>query len=226
MFDPFSLMIGSALLSGASSFLSARSSAASGIRQANAVSKAEGEAVVKERLNTTIRNSYNTALSQTQLALRKQQLAQASADTGAAALGVRGDADAMKAASGSIGGSTAAISADIQMKADASQSRIDAELENAITNYNAELDMMALNTKLSESNVRPIQYTGPSTGEMLGTAAFVAAGSFASNYAMRQMSLGLGPRADYSGTPNVPGVGVRFGQGGLGVSPGGYGLRY
>lgn len=194
MFDPFSLMIGSALLSGASSFLSARSSAASGIRQANAVSKAEGEAVVKERLNTTIRNSYNTALSQTQLALRKQQLAQASADTGAAALGVRGDADAMTAASGSIGGSTQAISSDIQMKADAAQSRIDAELENAITNYNAELDMMALNTKLSESNVRPVQYTGPSTGEMLGTAAFVAAGSFASNYAMRQMSLGLGPR--------------------------------
>lgn len=225
MFDPFSLMIGSALLSGASSFLSARSSAASGIRQANAVSKAEGEAVVKERLNTTIRNSYNTALSQTQLALRKQQLAQASADTGAAALGVRGDADAINAASGSIGGSTAAISADIQMKADAAQSRIDAELENAITNYNAELDMMALNTKLSESNVRPIQYTGPSTGEMLGTAAFVAAGSFASNYAMRQMSLGLGAKAD-TGAPNVPGVGVRFGQGGLGVSPGGYGLRY
>lgn len=224
--DPFSLMIGSALFSGTSSFLSARSSAASGIRQANAVSKAEGEAVVKERLNTTIRNSYNTALSQSQLALRKQQLAQASADTGAAALGVRGDADAMNAASGSIGGSTAAISADIQMKADAAQSRIDAELENAITNYNAELDMMALNTKLSESNVRPVQYTGPSTGEMLGTSAFVAAGSFASNYAMRQMSLGLGPRADYSVTPNVPGVGVRFGQGGLGVSPGGYGLRY
>lgn len=186
----------------------------------------EGEAVVKERLNTTIRNSYNTALSQAQLALRKQQLAQAGADTGAAALGVRGDADAMNAASGSIGGSTQAISADIQMKADAAQSRIDAELENAITNYNAELDMMALNTKLSESNVRPVQYTGPSTGEMLGTAAFVAAGSFASNYAMRQMSLGLGPRADYGGTPNVPGVGVRFGQGGLGVSPGGYGLRY
>lgn len=226
MFDPFSLMIGSALFSGASAFLSARSSAASGIRQANAVSKAEGEAVVKERLNTTIRNSYNTALSQAQLALRKQQLAQASADTGAAALGVRGDADAINAASGSIGGSTAAISSDIQMKADAAQSRIDAELENAITNYNAELDMMALNTKLSESNVRPVQYTGPSTGEMLGTAAFVAAGSFASNYAMRQMSLGLGPKAAYSGTPNVPGVGVRFGQGGLGVSPGGYGLRY
>lgn len=222
----FSLMLGSALFSGATAFLSARSSAASGIRQANAVSKAEGEAVVKERLNTTIRNSYNTALSQAQLALRKQQLAQAGADTGAAALGVRGDADAMNAASGSIGGSTAAISADIQMKADAAQSRIDAELENAITNYNAELDMMALNTKLSESNVQPIQYTGPSTGEMLGTAAFVAAGSFASNYAMRQMSLGLGPKAASSGTPNVPGVGVRFGQGGLGVSPGGYGLRY
>lgn len=190
----FTSMLGSALFSGAAAFLSARSSAASGIRQANAGSKAEGEAVVKERLNTTIRNSYNTALSQAQLALRKQQLAQAGADTGAAALGVRGDADAMNAASGSIGGSTQAISADIQMKADAAQSRIDAELENAITNYNAELDMMALNTKLSESNVRPVQYTGPSTGEMLGTAAFVAAGSFASNYAMRQMSLGLGTR--------------------------------
>ena len=67
-------MAGAAALSVGTSYLSAQSAASSQAKAAGAASRAEGEAIAKERLNATIRNSYSTALAQVNLALKKRQL--------------------------------------------------------------------------------------------------------------------------------------------------------
>lgn len=177
----------------ATTFIGGRAAQASGIRNANSASKAEGEAIVKERLNATIRNSYNTALGQMQLGLGKRQLQQQSADISAGGVGALGDVQLGIASTGSIGASTAAIETDVQMKVDQAQANTANEFENMLQNYNNELDLMVLNTAQSEPTVHENRYDGPSTGAIIGSSLLAGAVSFASNYASRQFKLGLGP---------------------------------
>lgn len=171
------------------------SQARQGIRNANAVSRAEGEAITKERLNTTIRNSYQAAFGQMQLALQKRQLSQQRADLGAASLMAKGEAEVAAAATGSVGASTDAVALDIQQKVDQAQQTADAAFENAIENYNNDLQLMVLNTELSAQEARPVTYEGPSTGQIVAGGIIGGLTSFASSYASRRMQLGLGSRA-------------------------------
>ena len=193
-------MAGAAALSVGTSLYSAQSAANSQAKAAGAASRAEGEAIAKERLNATIRNSYNTALSQMNLGLKKKQLSQQAGDIRAATLAAKGDATLAAAATGSIGASTNAVVSDIEQKSQAALDQTTDAFENAVENYNMDLQMMVINTDQSAPNVRPVEYHGPSGGEMLGTALLQGLGSFASNYAMRKMSLGLGEKA---ATPQV-----------------------
>lgn len=188
---------GAAAVSLATSAYSANASAKSGARAAGAQSKAEGEAVQAERLNYTIRNSYNTALSQMQLGLKKKQLSQQMGAISAAKLMVKGDANAVAAATGSIGASTQAVTSDIDMKAQAAIDMTTDAFESAIEEHNMSLQMMVLNTEGTAHKMSELQYTGPSGSEMLGMAAASSVSQFAGNYASRKMSLGLG-------TPNTP----------------------
>lgn len=176
------------------SLYSAHSAANSQARAAGAASRAEGEAIAKERLNTTIRNSYNTALAQMNLSLKKKQLSQQATDIRAATLAAKGDATLAAAATGSIGASTNAVVSDIEQKSQAALDQTTDAFENAVENYNMDLQMMVINTDQSAPNVRPVEYHGPSGGEMLGMSLMQGLGSFASNYAMRKMSLGLGSK--------------------------------
>ena len=193
-------MAGAAALSVGTSLYSAQSAAKSQAKAAGAASRAEGEAIAKERLNATIRNSYSTALSQMNLGLKKKQLSQQAGDIRAATLAAKGDATLAAAATGSIGASTNAVVSDIEQKSQAALDQTTDAFENAVENYNMDLQMMAVNTDQSAPNVRPVEYHGPSGGEMLGMALMQGLGSFASNYAMRKMSLGLGEKA---ATPQV-----------------------
>lgn len=165
----------------------------SAARQAGAQSREEGEAVQAERLNYTIRNSYNTALGQMQLGMKKRQLSEQRGGISAAKLMVKGDAAAVAAATGSIGASSAAVRADIDMKAQAAIDLTTDSFENAIENANRDLELMVMNTRGTESNVKDPTYVGPTGSEMLGTAVAGGVSSFAGSYASRQMSLGLGP---------------------------------
>jgi len=185
-------LAGSAALSAGSSMLSRNAAANSGMRNANATSKAEGEAIAKERLNTTVRNSYQTAFAQMQLGLRKKQLAQQGAGITAATLAARGDVTLGNAATGSIGASTQAVLSDIDMKSQAAIDSTAEAHESMIEQYNTDLNMMVLNTEQSATAPRAIRDVGPSTGEMLGMAALGGAATFASGYASRKMTLGLG----------------------------------
>lgn len=188
-------MAGAAAVTTVTSLYSASSAANSQAKAAGAASSAEGEAIAKERLNATIRNSYNTALSQMNLGLKKKQLSQQAGDIRAATLAAKGDATLAAAATGSIGASTNAVVSDIEQKSQAALDQTTDAFENAVENYNMDLQMMVINTNQSAPNVRPVEYNGPSGGEMLGMALMQGLGSFASNYAMRKMSLGLGEKA-------------------------------
>lgn len=203
-------MAGSAAVTFTTSMISSNSAAKSGARDASRASKAEGDAIAKERLNTTIRNSYSTALGQMQLGLRKKQLTQQAGGIGAAALAARGDATLAAASTGSIGASTQAVLSDIDMKSQAALDMTTDAFESAVDNYNTDLNMMVLNTEQSAPTPRPVEYTGPSTGEMFGSALLSAGAQFAGNYASRKMSLGLGtPQAssNVSSTINTMNLG-------------------
>lgn len=191
-------MMGAAVVASVgTSLYSAQSAKSSAIKSANSASKAEGEAIAKERLNKTISNSYSTAFAQMQLGLQKRQLSDQKAQVSAAKLAAQGEVATANAATASIGATTQAVVADINQKADAASASMDQAFENAIVNYNNELDMMVLNTDQSAPNIRPNVYTGPSTGEMITGSVLSGLSQFASSYAMRKMSLGAGT--------NVPG---------------------
>ena len=187
-------MAGASAVTTVTSLYSAQSAANSQAKAAGRASRAEGEAIAKERLNATIRNSYNTALAQMNLGLKKKQLSQQAGDIRAATLAAKGDATLAAAATGSIGASTNAVVSDIEQKSQAALDQTTDAFENAVENYNMDLQMMVINTDQSAPNVRPVKYHGPSGGEMLGMALMQGLGSFASNYAMRKMSLGLGSK--------------------------------
>lgn len=186
-------LAGAAAVTTVTSMYSASSAKSSAIKSANSASKAEGEAIAKERMNKTLSNAYSTAFEQLQLGLQKRQLAQQSANISAATLAAQGDAAVANAATSSIGATTAAVVSDINQKSQAAQQQVDDAWEMSLTNFNNNLDMMVLNTDQSAPNVRPNVYNGPSDGEIIGGALLGGLGSFASGYAMKKMSLGAGP---------------------------------
>ena len=220
-------MAGAAAVTTVTSMYSANSAASASARAAGAQSRAEGEAVAKERLNATIRNSYNTALAQMNLGLKKKQLSQQATDIRAATLAAKGDATLAAAATGSIGASTNAVISDIEQKSQAALDQTTDAFENAVENYNMELQMMVINTDQSAPTVRPVEYHGPSRGEMIGAALMQGLGSFASNYAMRKMSLGLGePATQLSSNAGMYGLDLNRSGMGLNMSRSGTGLRW
>lgn len=194
-------------LSAATSLYSASSNASAAARSASALSRAEGEAVVRERLNATIRASYQTALAQRQLGLQKQQLAQQAFDVRSGALGARSEVQLGAAATESIGASVQSLYSDIDMRSQEALDKVNLNLENAVDNYNDELQMMVINMEQTTPNIRKYEYSGPSSGQMIGGAVLGGLSQFASAYAMRSMSLGLGPSA---GGGNA-GTGLRTG---------------
>ena len=185
-------MAGAAALTATTSLASGIGNRNSAINNLNAQTRAEGDAVVRDRLNQTIRNSYSTALGQMQLGLKRKQAAQQGADISAAGLAAHGNADVAAAATGSIGASTAAVASDIDQKVQQALDQNAANFENALEAYNTDLQLMVMNTDQSAPVVRRAEYTGPSDSEILGGAVMQGLSQFAGNYAMRAMKLNLG----------------------------------
>ena len=220
-------MAGAAAVTTVTSVYSANSAASASARAAGAQSRAEGEAIARERLNATIRNSYNTALAQMNLGLKKKQLSQQATDIRAATLAAKGDATLAAAATGSIGASTNAVISDIEQKSQAALDQTTDAFENAIENYNMELQMMVLNTDQTAPTVRPVEDHGPSQSEMMSMALMQGLGSFASNYAMRKMTLGLGaPATQVSSNAGMYGLDLNRSGTGLNPNSSGMGLRW
>jgi hypothetical protein len=209
-------MAGAAAVTFATSYIGGEAQAGSAIRNANSASKAEGEAIAKERLNKTISNSYNAAFSQMNLALQKRQLAQQGNQITAAGLAAKGDADVLAAATGSVGASVQAVSADIQQKVDSALDQTRDAFEMSMVNHNNELDMMVLNTDQSAPTVRKNEYVGPSQGANFGMALVQGGLQFASQYASANMKLGLGSGGGgTAGAKYSPGVSSGSGSGSI-----------
>lgn len=212
-----SWMLAGAALTATVAYAGAVSSSNGAIKAGNKVSRAEGEAIRKERLNMSIRNSYSTALAQMNLGLKKRQLSQQNADISAAGLAATADVTLANAATGSIGATTGAVLSDIDQKVQFAKDQTTDQFENAVENYNMDLKMMVLNTEQSAPTMRPTQDAGPSQGQMLGAALFTGISSFASNYAMRKMQLGLGDRPTGATLPSQTsgyGIDLKSWQGG------------
>ena len=157
------------------------------IRQMNAQSKAEGQAITTERLNRTVQNSYSTAFQQMQLALQKRQAVNQSAEVSAGTLVAKSQASLNAGASGTVGASVQAIASDIDQKSSVAQDSIRDNVDNAIQNYNRDIDTMVLNTKISEPQMRNFSYSGPSFGQSVLSGAVQGLGTFGEAYFKQQL---------------------------------------
>lgn len=174
--------------------------------QIKAQSEAESRAIIKDRLAQTVRNSYQAALMQSQLALKKQQAQGLSAGIRAQGLAAQGAAAANAAATGNTGASVAAVSADIQAKQDVAEAQNLLNYAADVDNHNRELDAMVMNTKLSAPDgTRNYQSSGHMSAwrSQAGLEIANSVAQFGFGYAQRRMSLSLGNNSGMkSGMPS------------------------
>lgn len=187
----------------------AKQAARSENAQIAASSEAEARAIVRDRLNQKIRNSYQAAILQKNLALAKQKAAQTGGDISAASLAAKGSAEANRAASGNFGASAVAVAVDIDAKAGAAQEQNKLNLEADIENYNSELDAIVVNTQQSApEGIRKYSTSNYSSSwkRQAGVDIINGLAQFGLGYAQRRMSLGPGTTPSVTKTtPNIRG---------------------
>lgn len=162
--------------------------------QASALSNAENNAIAKQNMSQMVRNSYRTGMLNMQLGLQKKQAVQQGFDTSVQFQNIRGAAVSNKEAAGAIGASAEAVVTDLEMQYENSKMVQQENFASILDNYNNELDAMRMNALNQVVDAKQYEYHGPSSGQIVGGALANAAISTAGNYAMRNMSLGLGPR--------------------------------
>ena len=163
--------------------------------QASALSNAENNAIAKQNMSQMVRNSYRTGMLNMQLGLQKKQAVQQGFDTSVQFQNIRGTAVSNKEAAGAIGASADAVVTDLEMQYENSKMVQQENFASVLDNYNNELDAMRMNALNQVVDAKKYEYHGPSSGQIVGGALASAAISAAGNYAMRNMSLGLGPKA-------------------------------
>lgn len=164
--------------------------------QASAMSNAENAAIAKQNMSQMVRNSYRTGMLNMQLGLQKKQAVQQGFDTSVQFRNVMGQAVSNKEAAGAIGASADAVVTDLEMQYENSKMVQQENFTSILDNYNNELDAMRMNALNNVVEARKYEYNGPSSGQIVGGALVNAAVSAAGNYAMRNMSLGLGPKPE------------------------------
>lgn len=163
--------------------------------QASALSNAENNAIAKQNMSQMVRNSYRTGMLNMQLGLQKKQAVQQGFDTSVQFQNIKGTAVSNKEAAGAIGASAEAVVTDLEMQYENSKMVQQENFASILDNYNNELDAMRMNALNQVVDAKKYEYHGPSSGQIIGGALASAAISAAGNYAMRNMSLGLGPKA-------------------------------
>lgn len=170
--------------------------------QASALSNAENNAIAKQNMSQMVRNSYRTGMLNMQLGLQKKQAVQQGFDTSVQFQNIRGSAVSNKEAAGAIGASADAVVTDLEMQYENSKMVQQENFASILDNYNNELDAMRMNALNQVVDAKKYEYHGPSSGQIVGGALANAAISAAGNYAMRNMSLGLGPKPETSVASN------------------------
>lgn len=178
----------------ATSIYSGSQSAKSSARQASAMSNAENAAIAKQNMSQMIRNSYRTGILNMQLGLQKKQAVQQGFNISAERVQALGAVESNAEAAGAIGASADAVATDLEMKYANAQEQNKENFESMLDNYNNELEALRMNALDQVVDAKKFEYNGPSGGQIVGTALIQGAMSFAGNYAMRSMSLGLGAK--------------------------------
>lgn len=186
--------VGTAVVGASASIYSGNQAARGQAAQASAISNAENEAIAKQNMSQMVRNSYRTGMLNMQLGLQKKQAVQQGFDTSVQFQNIRGAAVSNKEAAGAIGASADAVITDLEMQYENSKMVQQENFASIIDNYNNELDAMRMNALNQVVDAKKYEYHGPSSGQIVGGALVGAAMSAAGNYAMRNMSLGLGPK--------------------------------
>lgn len=187
--------VGVAVAGASVSIYSGNQAAKGQAAQASALSNAENNAIAKQNMSQMVRNSYRTGMLNMQLGLQKKQAVQQGFDTSVQFQNIRGAAVSNKEAAGAIGASADAVVTDLEMQYENSKMVQQENFASILDNYNNELDAMRMNAQNQVVDAKKYEYHGPSSGQIIGGALASAAISAAGNYAMRNMSLGLGPRA-------------------------------
>lgn len=185
-------MVAVAGISVAGTLYSSNRAASSSAKAGQRASDSENNAIAKANMSQIVRNNYRGGMLQMQKGLQKRQAVQQGFDTTVAAQAAMGSATANTAASGNVGASADAVSNDISMKLGEAQGQQAEQYEAMLTNYNTEIDSIRMNALESVVESRKYEYTGPSSGQMFGSALFAGAVSMGSTYAGQQMKLGLG----------------------------------
>lgn len=211
-------------IAAAGSLYSANRAASGAAKQGQRASDAENKAIAKANMSQIVRNNYRGGLLQMQKGLQKKQAVQQGFDTTVMAQQAMGQSHANAAASGTVGASSEAVANDIRMKLGEAQAQQKDQYEAMLTNYNTELDSIRMNALESTVEARKYEYTGPSSGQMFGSALAAGAMAAGSAYAGQQMKLGLGtPPADV-GVQNTTmrGLNNAFGPSPSGLGSGTY----
>ena len=190
--------VGTTAVSAATSMYMGNQAAKGQAAQASAMSNAENAAIAKQNMSQMVRNSYRTGMLSMQLGLQKKQAVQQGFDTSVQFRNVMGQAVSNKEAAGAIGASADAVVTDLEMQYENSKMVQQENFASILDNYNNELDAMRMNALNNVVEARKYEYNGPSSGQIVGGALVNAAVSAAGNYAMRNMSLGLGPKPETS----------------------------
>ena len=190
--------VGTTAVSAATSMYMGNQAAKGQAAQASAMSNAENAAIAKQNMSQMVRNSYRTGMLSMQLGLQKKQAVQQGFDTSVQFRNVMGQAVSNKEAAGAIGASADAVVTDLEMQYENSKMVQQENFASVLDNYNNELDAMRMNALNNVVEARKYEYHGPSSGQIVGGALVNAAVSSAGNYAMRNMSLGLGPKPETS----------------------------
>lgn len=184
-------MLGMMAVQAGLSFLGGQSQKAQAKAQLRIQQIADSKEIVRDRLQTSIRNAYATALGQVQLALNKKQTAQQMSSVRGGGVSALGDASLLSAYSGTMGASVDAVSSDIMQRSNEALTQLQENYDASLQDYNRSLDAMVMNTELSKPEQKEYKYMGPSTTDNLLSSISGTAMSFAGNYASQKMKLGL-----------------------------------
>ena len=187
--------VGTAVVGAAASMYSGSQAASNSAKQASAMSNAENDAIAKQNMSQMVRNSYRTGMLNMQLGLQKKRAVQEGFDTSVQYATGKGSLEANQVAAGAVGASADAVLSNLDMAYGQAKEQQQENFTSTLDQYNQELDAMRMNALNSVVEARKYEYNGPSSGQIVGGALLNAAVSAAGSYAMRQMSLGLGPQA-------------------------------
>lgn len=144
----------------------------------------------------TIRTGYKVGLLNLQTARLKEKAAQEGWDVSLKTADMLGNAEAMAAASGTVGSSVDAISANIRKKSDEAQIAVSSNWYDTLENQNFQLNaitsagidaLQSTQDVMDLNGINTRTYTGSS---VLAAAAVGAGTSLVGSYASSQMSLG------------------------------------